>query len=106
VLRARADDGNTSYVAYVFGPKSPGLYQATPGGNPLLDAPQDQFTRLFADLGSVDQFDLPPPPDPTGPGPDYQNYLLYVKEQGEATSTVRTAFDTDTAYFWRESSPT
>jgi hypothetical protein len=105
-LRARADDGNNNYVAYVFGPPLPGVYQVTPGGNPLPDTPQDQFVRLFADLGSVDQFDLPPPPDPTGPGPDYQNDLLYVKEQGEANSTVRLPFDTDTAYFWRESSPT
>jgi hypothetical protein len=102
----RADDGSNDYVAYVFGPLNPGVYQATPGGNPLPDTPQAQFVTLFAGVGNVTQFDLPPPPVPTAAGSDYQGYLLYVKEQGEWNSTVRTPFDTDTAYFWRESSPT
>ncbi len=104
-IRARADDGINNFVDYVFGPAVPGVYQATPGGSPLPDTPQAQFVTLFAAVGDVTQFDLPPPPDPTT-DVNYQSYVLYVKEQGEQNSTVRTTYDTDTAYFWRESSPT
>jgi len=103
-LYKRANDGENNLVDYIFGPQIPGVYQATPGGSPLPDTPQAQFVRLFADVGNVTQFSLPPPPKPEDA--DYQSYLLYVKEQGQDTSTVRTPFDTDTAYFWRESSPT
>ena len=103
-ITKRADDGNNDFVDYVYGPPNPGVYQATPGGSPLPDTPQAQFVRLFASVGDVTQFSLPPPPDPTKAG--YQDYLLYVKEQGQANSSVRTPYDTDTAYFWRESSPT
>lgn len=103
-ISKRADDGTNDFFDYVYGPPNPGVYQATPGGSPLPDTPQAQFVKLFAAVGNVTQFSLPPPPDPTKAG--YQDYLLYVKTQGEANSTVRKAYDTDTAYFWRESSPT
>jgi hypothetical protein len=103
-VRARADDGINNFVDYVFRPPLPEVYQATPGGSPLPDTPQAQFVRLFAALGNVTQFELPPPPN--FKDEDYEGYVLYVKEQGEQNSTVRTSYDTDTAYFWRESSPT
>lgn len=105
-VKGRADDGINDFVDYVFGSQTPGVYQATPGGTPLPDTPQAQFVTLFADVGDVTQFSLPPPPDPKGAGTAYQTDLLYVKLQGEWNSTVRTSYDTDTAYFWRESSPT
>jgi hypothetical protein len=103
VLRARADDGINNFVDYIFGPALPGVYQATPGGSPLPDIPQARFVRLFAGLGNVTKFTVPPPPKVTDP--DYEVYVLYVKVQGKRNSTVRSAYDTDTAYFWRESSP-
>ena len=76
MLRAGAVDGNNNYVAYVFGPFLPGFYLATPGDNHLPDTPQNQITIMFVDLGTVDQFDLHPPLDPTGSGPDYPNCCI------------------------------
>jgi hypothetical protein len=99
-----ADYGINDFVDYVYGPLNTGVYQATSGGSPLPDTPQAQFVKLFASVGDVTQFSLPPPPDPAKAG--YQGYLLYVKGEGEANSTVRKSHDSNTAYFWRESSPT
>jgi hypothetical protein len=104
-ISKRADDGINDFFDYAYGPPIPGEYQPTPGGSPLPDTPQAQFVKLFAAVGDVTQFSLPPPPNPTT-DPKYQDYLLYVKNQGEANSTIRKPYDTDTAYFWRESSPT
>lgn len=104
VITARSDDGANDFVNYVFGPVNPGVYQSTPGGTPLPDTPQYRFAKLFAAVGNVTQFTVPDPPKLTDPA--YEGYLLRVKALGERNSTVRTAHDTDTAYFWRESSPT
>ncbi|KAE9989125.1 hypothetical protein EG328_000056 [Venturia inaequalis] len=104
IITARSDDGANDFVDYVFGPKDPRVYQATPGGSPVPDTPQSRFVRLFAAVGNVSQFTVPDPPKLTDPA--YEGYLTYVKAQGERNSTVRTSHDTDTAYFWRESSPT
>jgi hypothetical protein len=103
VITIRADDGLNDFVDYTFGPKNPEVYQATPGGSPLPDTPQAVYVRLFAELGNVTQFAIPPPPKYTDSG--YEDYLTYVKTQGSVNSTVRTLFDTQTAYIWRESSP-
>jgi hypothetical protein len=103
VALARADDGSNDYVDYEFGPKVPGVYQQTPGGAIVPDTPQARYERLWANLGNVTQFQVAPPPSVYGPA--YEAPLLYVKAQGEQNSTVRTPYDTDTAYFWRESSP-
>ncbi|CAI6336703.1 unnamed protein product [Periconia digitata] len=103
VLTARADDGINYFVDYEQRPAAPGVYQATPGGSPIPDTPQAQFLRLFGGLGDVTRFRAPPPPNATSP--EYEPYLDYVKAQGARNSTVRTPYDTETAYFWRESSP-
>jgi hypothetical protein len=103
VVSIRSNDKINHFVDYIYGPTLPGVYQQTPGGSPLPDTPQARFVRLFAGLGNVTRFRAAPPPSIFSE--DYEPYVLYVKEQGEQNSTVRTPFDTDTAYFWRESSP-
>jgi hypothetical protein len=103
VISERSNDGINRFVDYVYEPTLPGIYQQTAGGSPLPDTPQARFVPLFSGLGNVTRFRAPPPPSTKDK--DYESYLLYVKEQGDQNSTARTPFDTDTAYFWRESSP-
>jgi len=103
VIVARADDGINYFVDYEQKPAAPGVYQATPGGSPIPDTPQAQFIRLFGGLGDVKRFRAKAPPNVTSP--EYEPYLNFVKAQGERNSTVRKPYDTETAYFWRESSP-
>jgi hypothetical protein len=90
-------------VDYTYGPKNPGIYQLTPGGAAPPDTPQAVYVRLYANLGNVTQYAVPPPPHFTDPG--YEAYVTYVKAEGSLNSTVRTLYDTQTAYIWRESSP-
>lgn len=103
VVTKRSHDGMNNYVQYVYGPALPGVYQLTPGGGPLPDTPQARFVRLFAGLKNVTQFRAAPPPSISDSV--YESYLKYTEAQGEQNSTVRTPFDTDTAYFWKEFAP-
>ncbi|KAF2432425.1 acid phosphatase/Vanadium-dependent haloperoxidase [Tothia fuscella] len=104
VVTARADDGIHDYVPFPTLPRNPGVYQATPPGNvPIPDTPQAQYIRLFGGLGDVKRFRAPPPPSVTDPR--YEAILNYTKAYGSRNSTVRSAYDTESAYFWRESSP-
>lgn len=104
VALARADDGLNDFVDFAYGPKELGVYQQTPGGNPYPDNPQARFIRPFAGLANLTKFRSPPPPPISSK--EYEEAALYVKAQGSLNSTVRSAYDTDTAYFWRESSIT
>ncbi|KAG7292829.1 hypothetical protein NEMBOFW57_002874 [Staphylotrichum longicolle] len=104
VAHARSDDKITNFVDFTYGPKEPGVYQQSPGSNPFPDTPQARFVTPFAALGDISRFRAPPPPKTNSK--EYETQLLYVKEQGSLNSTVRTPYDTDTAYFWRESSIT
>lgn len=104
VARARADDKITNFVDFTYGPEEPGVYQHTPGSNPLPDTPQGRFVTPFAGLGDISRFRAPPPPKTDSK--EYEEQVLYVKEYGALNSSVRSAYDTDTAYFWRESSVT
>lgn len=103
VVVARADDGINYFVDYTPRPALPGVYQATPGGQPIPDTPQAQFIRLFGGLGDVKKYRAPAPPNVTTPA--YEPFLEQVRTQGARNSTVRKPYDTETAYFWRESSP-
>jgi hypothetical protein len=103
ITRARSDDGINNFVDYVQQPAVPGVYQQTPDGSPIPDTPQARYIRLFGGLGDVTRFRAPPPPSINSSG--YEDFLLYVKQQGARNSTVRRSYDTETAYFWRESSP-
>ncbi|KAK4127025.1 acid phosphatase/Vanadium-dependent haloperoxidase, partial [Parathielavia appendiculata] len=102
VARARSDDKLTNFVDFTYGPKEPGVYQQTPGSNPLPDTPQARYVHPFAGLGEVSEFRAPPPPAINST--TYEEQVRYVKEQGSLNSTARTPYDTETAYFWRESS--
>ncbi|EAQ93054.1 predicted protein [Chaetomium globosum CBS 148.51] len=104
VAQARADDKITNFLDFTYGPKEPGVYQQSPGANLYPDTPQAQFVKPFAALGDITRFRPPPPPKTNSK--EYEEQVLYVKAQGELESSVRTAYDTDTAYFWRESSIT
>ena len=103
VTIARSDDGINHFVDYVQQPATPGVYQQTPDGSPIPDTPQARYLRLFGGLGDVTRFRAPPPPSVNSSG--YEDILLYVKQQGARNSTFRKSYDTETAYFWRESSP-
>jgi hypothetical protein len=103
VIIARADDGINNYEGWTPLEPKPGNYQATPGGQPVPDTPQARYIRLFGGVGDVTRFRAPPPPKTTDR--EYEAFLLQVKTQGARNSTVRESYDTQTAYFWRESSP-
>lgn len=105
VTTARANDGIDDFVDYNPAPldSPPGVYLATPGGQPIPDTPQAQYIRLFGGLGDVKQYRAPPPPSVTNS--TYEAYVTYVKEIGERNSTRRSEEETKTAYLWRESSP-
>jgi hypothetical protein len=103
ITTARSDDGINNFVDYVQQPAAPGVYEPTPGGSPIPDTPQARYLRLFGGLGDVTRFRAPPPPSVNSSG--YEDFLLYVKEQGARNSTFRRSYDTESAYFWRESSP-
>ena len=83
-------------------PAKPGVYIATPGSAAVPDTPNAVFLRPFAGLGNITRFRPGPPPDLKSK--EYEAQFEYVKAQGSLNSTVRKTFDTDTAYFWRESS--
>jgi len=104
VAKARADDGLNDFVDFTHGPKNPGVYQVTPGGAAFPDNPNARFIRPFAGLGNITRFRSPPPPKVTEK--EYETAVVYIKAQGAQNSTVRTTYDTDSAYFWRESSIT
>lgn len=67
------------------------------------DTPQADKIRLFAGLGDVKRFRAPPPPNVNST--EYEKFLIQVKEKGARANSTRTAWETETAYYWRESSP-
>jgi hypothetical protein len=73
------------------------------GGLPVPDTPQAQFIRLFGGVGNVTRFRAIPPPNVNSSA--YETIFNYVKSTGAKNSTTRKPYDTQTAYFWRESSP-
>ena len=102
ILDWRANDGiNVTLPPYVPG-TAPGDYQLTPPnfGPPLFR----QFANMvpFA-LTSPSQF-LPAGPPPLS-SPRYAQDLREVQVLGSATSTVRTAEQTQTAVFWQVDTP-
>ena len=103
VVEARADDGINNFVDYTPLPAYPGNYIATPGGQPIPDTPQAEFIRLFGGLKDVTKYRAPPPPSVNST--EYEKFLLQVKEKGARVNSTRTPYETETAYYWRESSP-
>jgi hypothetical protein len=103
VATARVNDGIHRYVAYTPLPAEPGSYEGRPGGPVIPDTPQAQNLRLFGGLDDVTKYRAPPPPAPESP--EFEEYLTQVYEQGGNNSVNRTEYDTETAWFWLESSP-
>ncbi|KAF2854733.1 acid phosphatase/Vanadium-dependent haloperoxidase [Plenodomus tracheiphilus IPT5] len=104
VTNARQDDKLNNFINYVYKPAAPGVYQRTPGSAFVApDTPQARYLRPFGGVGDITKFRAPPPPSVNSS--EYQPFVEYVIAQGERNSTVRTAYNTETAYFWRESSP-
>jgi hypothetical protein len=103
VTSARQDDGLNDFVNYVYHPAIPGVYQRTPGSAFVApDTPQARYLRPFGGLYNITKFRAPPPPLLNSSA--YEGFLNYTKAQGEKNSTVRTPYDTETAFFWRETS--
>lgn len=102
VITARSDDGSNNFVDYVFETPAPGVYQNTTGGAAFPDTPQFRYTKLWGSVGDVSQFEIDPPFDPESK--EFEDPLEKVKAFGKRISTVRTAYETETAYYWRESS--
>jgi hypothetical protein len=102
VSEKRAADKIADFVEYTYGPPNPGVYQKSVGGAALPDNPQAVLLRPFGGIEDVVAFRPPPPPAVFDSA--YEEEVLYVKSQGSLNSTVRKPVDTDTAYFWRESS--
>jgi hypothetical protein len=101
VLAERAGDGlDTASVdrSWSVPTAAPGVYQLT--GGPAVRAGLAD-ARPFL-LGSNDTFDPGPPPPLTSSR--YLDALAEVHALGSATSSVRTAAQTDTARFWAQSS--
>jgi hypothetical protein len=102
ILAWRANDGlNAVLPPYVFG-TSPGDYQPTP---PLFGPPlfRQYATMTPWALTAPSQF-LPPGPPPLSSARWTQD-LAEVQAYGSASSTVRTALQTETARFWQSDTP-
>ncbi|WP_336489786.1 vanadium-dependent haloperoxidase [Methylobacterium nigriterrae] len=102
VLAARAHDGSNS-VVHDPGSHEPGAWHPTlPAYAPAV-SPQWGAVTPFT-LTSADQFQPPGPPAMTSS--EYAAALNEVKEFGSATSTARTADQTEIAIFWANDSGT
>jgi hypothetical protein len=97
VLAIRADDGSaTPAPPYVPG-TSPGDFQPSPPNLPTAVFTTWGQVRPFV-LASGSQFRVPPPPALTSP--EYAAALNEVQSLGSATSTTRTADQTQIGLFW------
>jgi hypothetical protein len=99
-LALRANDGREADVPYVFGPPDPGVYQHTNPGPPSPITPWMAKMQPFA-LTSPSQFRAPGPPALTSQA--YADDFALTKAVGSATSTQRTAEQTEIALFHTES---
>ena len=97
ILDARSNDGwNVTPPAYVL-PTTPGNWQPTPPANSAATFTHYPAVVPFA-LTSGSQFAPGPPPALTSD--EYTNAFNEVKELGSATSTTRTADQTQVARLW------
>jgi membrane-associated phospholipid phosphatase len=97
VLAIRADDGSATPAPPFVSGTSPGSYQPTPPNLPTpVFTTWGQVRPFVLDSGS--QFRVPPPPALTSP--DYAAALNEVQSLGSATSTTRTADQTQIGLFW------
>jgi hypothetical protein len=100
VLSQRQADGlDTASVDIPFTPPppGPGVWQPTPPSFAPAVRAGEGNARPFL-LAANDQFDPGPPPSLSSP--TYLTALAEVRAYGSATSTVRSAQETDVARFW------
>ena len=98
ILGLRANDGRDAVVPYTAG-SGPGVWMPTPPAFLPAAAPEAAHVQPFA-LNSPSQFRAEPPPELTSDTwtRDYNE----VKSLGSATSTTRTAEQTDIGRFWSD----
>src|SRR5215472_4463345 len=102
ILAWRSADGfSTTPPPYNFR-TAPGAYQPTPGGSGPPRFRTLATTTLFA-LTSPSQFRPDGPPELTSER--YAHDFNEVKTVGALNSTVRTAYQTQTAVFWQSDAP-
>ena len=96
LIRLRAHDGRNAPILFTQ-PPAPGVWRPTPPAfAPMIDPWMGFVTPLL--VHSPTQFGPPPPPALTSRR--YTRDFNEVKALGSATSTVRTAAQTDTALFY------
>jgi hypothetical protein len=98
IIALRANDGRNAAVPYVFG-SGPGVFQPTPPGFGPPITPYLALVTPFA-LHRPDQFRAYGPPDLTSA--QYAADFEKVRELGSATSTKRTASQTESGRFYTE----
>jgi hypothetical protein len=98
IIALRANDGRNAVVPYVFG-SGPGVYQRTP---PAFGPPITPFLAHVTPfvMQRPDQFRAYGPPDLTSA--QYASDFEKVRELGAATSTKRTAAQSETGRFYTE----
>jgi hypothetical protein len=102
-LAQRAGDGREAAVPYSYGPVEAGVYQKTPPAFANALGAWLAVMRPFA-MSSPSQFRAYGPPDLTSQR--YAEDVAMVKALGSATSTERTAEETEIARFYTESPTT
>jgi hypothetical protein len=96
LIRLRANDGRNAPIQFTQ-PAAPGVWRPTPPAFAPMSAPWLGFVRPLL-VRSPTQFGPPPPPTLTSAR--YTRDFNEVKAFGSATSTARTAAQTDTARFF------
>ena len=96
MLAERADDGSADVVTYVPG-TGPDDWQPTPPAFAPAALPQWATVEPFG-IRSPDQFRADPPPSLDSPA--FTQAFNQIKAIGAASSTTRTAEQTDIARFW------
>jgi hypothetical protein len=101
-IQSRSADGSSTDVPYIVS-HAPGQWSRTPPFFRPPLTPQWRSVTPFC-LPEIESF-LPPPP-PALESAEYAEALNQVKAIGSKTSTVRTAYQTETAVFWSDFSYT
>lgn len=102
IIALRADDGWDDFVDYVPG-TNPGDWQQT---EPLYAPALDPQWGNLASFSGADLDELTPSGPPSLSSLQWANALNEVKSLGSASSTVRTADQTQIARFWADGSGT
>lgn len=101
-LTLRENDGANTEVPYIPG-TDPGDWRRTP---PFFRPPVTPHWRYVIPFG-IDQVErFVPPPPPSLDSPEYAASLQEVQAIGGKISSVRTAYETETAVFWSDFSYT